>query len=115
MRTVVFKLGHFSAIFIFTAYCKASRTSVKYPAAPTSMKDTPRTDTLARTNPPVDKYIVMSTFYLNFFAILARSFVYITKLCCRFSPQPSLHLSQNLQKFNIAHLINNQFIFMIPT
>ena len=49
---VVLKLGHFSAIFIFTAYCNAPEPSKK--AACTDKKSD--TDTQVGSNPPENKY-----------------------------------------------------------
>ena len=67
---VILKLSQFSAIFIFLAYCKAPNPTTNAPANRNAPNDMTGKETLDGPNPPVNKYIALNTFHLNFFLLL---------------------------------------------
>ena len=59
-RTVVLKLGHFSAIFIFPAYHKVHEPSTKDPTTASALNNMTGTDNASGSKPPDDNYIVVN-------------------------------------------------------
>ena len=64
------KLSQLSAIFIFLACRKAPNPPTNAPSDQNAQNDMPSKETLDGPNPPVNKYIALNTFYLNFFLLL---------------------------------------------
>ena len=63
-----FEVGPIFRHFQFFSACrKAPEPSTNAPAKPADLNNMPGTDTPAGPSSPADKYIVVNTFFLNFF------------------------------------------------